>query len=46
MPIATPSNAPAAKRRPKVIKIRGGTDVAARYLVYKLYDATGGQPMQ
>ena len=46
MPIATPFNAPAAKGRPKVIKIRDGTDVAARYLVYKLYDATGGQPMQ
>jgi hypothetical protein len=37
---------PAAKGRPKVIKIRDGTDVAARYLVYKLHDATGGQPMQ
>jgi hypothetical protein len=46
MPIATPFHAPAAKGRPKVIKIRDGTDVAARYLVYKLYDATGGQPMQ
>jgi hypothetical protein len=46
MPITTPFNAPAAKRRPKVIKIRDGTDVAARYLVYRLYDATGGQPMQ
>src|SRR5260370_27082488 len=40
MPIATPFNAPAAKGRPKVIKIRDGTDVAARYLVCKLYDAT------
>jgi hypothetical protein len=40
MPIATPFNAPAAKSRPKVIKIRDGTDVAVRYLVYKLYDAT------
>jgi hypothetical protein len=37
---------PGAKGRPKVIKIRDGTDVAARYLVYKLYDAAGGQPMQ
>jgi pyruvate carboxylase len=46
MPIATPFNAPAVKGRPKVIKIRDGTDVAARYLVYKLYDATGGQPLQ
>ena len=45
MPIATPFNAPAAKGRPKAIKIRDGTDAAARYLVYKLYDATGRQPM-
>ena len=46
MPIATPFNAPTAKGRPKAIKIRDGTDVAARYFVYKIYDATGGQPMQ
>ena len=46
MPIATPFNAPTAKGQPKVIKIRDGTEVAARYFVYKLYDATGGQPMQ
>ena len=46
MPIATPFNAPTAKGTPKVIKIRDGTDVAARYFVYKVYDATGGQPMQ
>ena len=46
MDIATPFNAPSAKGRPKVIKIRDGTDVAARYFVYKLYEATGGQPMQ
>jgi hypothetical protein len=39
-------NAPAAKGRPKVIKIRDGTEAAARYFVYKLYEATGGQPMQ
>ena len=39
-------NAPAAKGRPKVIKIRDGTEVAARYFVYKLSEATGGQPMQ
>jgi hypothetical protein len=43
---ATPFNAPTAKGRPKVIKTREGIDVAARYFVYKLYDATGGQPMQ
>jgi hypothetical protein len=30
----------------KVIRTRDGTDVAARYLVYKLYDAAGGQPVQ
>ena len=30
----------------KVIKTRDGTDVAARYFVYKLYEATDGQPMQ
>ena len=40
MLIATPSNALTAKRRPKVIKIRDGADVATRYFVYKLYDAT------
>ena len=46
MPIATPFNAPTAKGPPKVIKIRDGTEVAARYFVYKLYDTTGGHPMQ
>ena len=46
MDIATNFNAPTAKRRPKVIKIRDGTEVAARYFVYKLYEATGGHPMQ
>ena len=44
--ISRPFNAPAAKGRPKVIKIRDGTEVAERYFVYKLYEATGGQPMQ
>ena len=34
------------KSRPKVIKTREGIDVAARYFVYKLYEATDGQPMQ
>ena len=39
-----PFNAPAsAKGRAKVIKIRDGTEVAERYFVYKLYEATGGQ---
>jgi hypothetical protein len=30
----------------KVLKTRDGTDVAARYFVYKLYEGTDGQPMQ
>jgi hypothetical protein len=30
----------------KVAKTGDGTDVAARYFVYKLYEATRGQPMQ
>ena len=43
----TPFNAPvSAKRRAKVIKIRDGTEVAARHFVYKLYDTTGGEAMQ
>ena len=43
----TPFNAPvSAKRRAKVIKVREGLDVAARYFVYKLYEATDGQPKQ
>jgi len=46
MSIATTFNATTAKGPPKVIKTRDGTDVAARYFVYKLYEATGGQPMQ
>jgi hypothetical protein len=46
MDIATNFNAPTAKGRPKVVKIRDGTEVAARYFVYKLYEATGGHPMQ
>ena len=35
-----------AKGRAQVIKIRHGTEVAARYIVYKLYEATDRQPMQ
>jgi hypothetical protein len=31
--------------KPKVMTLNA-IDVAARYLVYKLYEATGGQPMQ
>jgi hypothetical protein len=34
------------KGRRNVIKTRDGTDVAARYFVYKLYEATDGQPKQ
>ena len=34
------------KAKAKVVKTRDGTDVAARYFVYKLYEATGGNPMQ
>ena len=30
----------------KVVKTGDGTDVAARYFVYKLSEATDGQPMQ
>jgi hypothetical protein len=30
----------------KVIKTGDGTDVAARYFVYKLYEATGARPLQ
>jgi hypothetical protein len=30
----------------KVVKARDGADVAARYFVCKLYEATGRQPMQ
>ena len=46
MSTGTPFNAPIAKGRSRVIKIRDGTDVAARYFVHKLYDANGGQQMQ
>ena len=38
--------APAAKGRSRAIKIRDGTDGTARHFVYKLYEATDGQPMQ
>jgi hypothetical protein len=36
----------APEGRPKVIKTGDGTDVAARYFVYKLYEATDKQPKQ
>jgi hypothetical protein len=39
-------NIPKGKPKAKVIKTRNGTDVAARYFVYKLYEATDGRPMQ
>ena len=34
------------KGKSKAVKAGGGIDVAARYFVYKLYEATGRQPMQ
>jgi len=34
------------KGKSKVVKTGDGADVAARYFVYKLYEATDGQPMQ
>ena len=37
---------PPRPRVAKVLKTRDGADVAARYFVYKLYEATDGQPMQ
>ena len=39
-----PFTIPAAKS--KSFKTIGAIDVAARYFVYKLYEATGRQPMQ
>jgi hypothetical protein len=43
----TPFHAPVpSKGRAKVFKVQEGLDVAARYFVYKLYEATGGQPKQ
>ena len=37
---------PHTKGRSKVIKTLDAIDVAAKYFVYKLYEATGRQPMQ
>ena len=37
---------PKSKGTFKVVKTRDVADVAARYFVYKLYEATDGQPMQ
>jgi hypothetical protein len=37
---------PKAKEKSKVVKPGDGTDVAARYFVYKLYEVTDGQPKQ
>ena len=34
------------KDKSKVIKARDALDVAAGYFVYKLYEATGGRPME
>ena len=33
-----------SKSTPKGVKIADTIDIAARYFVYKLYDATDGQP--
>ena len=41
MPIGT-FNILSTKGQSKVVKTRDGTDVAARYFVYKLYEATDG----
>jgi hypothetical protein len=46
MDIAPFNTLVSAKGRPKVIKIRDGTEVAARHFVYKLYDTTGGEAWQ
>jgi hypothetical protein len=37
-------NIPKSKGTPKSVKIADTIDVAARYFVYKLYEATDGQP--
>ena len=37
-------NIPKSKDTPKAIKIANASDVATRYFVYKLYEATDGQP--
>ena len=39
-------NIPRSKPPSKVIKTLDAIDVAAKYFVYKLYEATRGQPMQ
>jgi hypothetical protein len=39
-------NPSAPTRRPKVMNTLNALDVAARYFVYKLYEATDGLPMQ
>ena len=36
----------ASRKKPNVVRTLGAIDVAARYFVYKLYEATGRQPMQ
>ena len=45
MPIGT-FNIRATNGQSMVVQAGDGTDVAARYFVYKLYEATDGQPMQ
>ena len=45
MPIGT-FNISAAKAKSKAVKTGDGIDAAARYFVYKLYEATDRRPMQ
>ena len=43
----TSFNAPVSKKgRARIIRMRDGTEVAARHFVYKLYDTTGGNAKQ
>ena len=39
-------NIPRSKPASKAVKTLDAIDVAAKYFVYKLYDATDGQPLQ
>jgi len=43
---STTFNIFASRKKPKVVRTLGAIDVAARYFVYKLYEATDGHPMQ
>jgi hypothetical protein len=39
-------NIPRTKGTPRTSRTAGAIDVAARYFVYKLYEATDGRPME